>query len=68
MRSVFAAKRMQWRSIGHTGKPPMPKRARSATTSYVTAETVGFKPGINAKDSGTWKYTRAAWLTECPTL
>ena len=56
MRSVFAAKRMQWRNIGHTGKPPMPKRARSATTSYVTAETVGFKPGINAKDSGTWKY------------
>ena len=40
MRSVFAEKRMQWRSIGHTSKPPMPKRARSATTSYVTAETV----------------------------
>jgi hypothetical protein len=56
MRSVFATKRLQWRGIGHTGKPEMPKRARSATTSYVTAETVGFKPGLNAKDSGSWKY------------
>ena len=56
MRSVFAAKRLQWRGIGHTGRPAMPKRARSATTSYVTAETVGFKPGLNVKDGGTWKY------------
>ena len=55
MRSVFAANRMQWRDIGHTGKAPMPKR-KSVTTSYVTAETVGFKPGTNAKASGSWKY------------
>jgi hypothetical protein len=58
MRNVFFANRMQWRNIGHTGKAPMPTKRKneSVTSSCITAETVGFKPGINAKASGSWKY------------